>query len=122
MKEELLIRIYYCIIGYLVLKLVQVAESVIDLIKQEKPIDLENLYAPKIRYSKDDILYHVDTINQRNNIPIDQRRVGMIVYVVETDCSYMLETNPITRYTLNRDWCKVIRSTDSNGQECTCLY
>ena len=57
MKEELLIRICYYIIGYLVIKLVQVAESVIDLIKQEKPIDLENLYTPKIRYSKDDILY-----------------------------------------------------------------
>ena len=120
MKKEIFIGICYCIIGYLMVGLVQIVESIIDLIKQEKPILKKDTHSLKICYDKDDICYHVNTIDQRNNIPIDQRRIGMIVYVVETDCSYILETNPMTRYTLDGDWCQIIRA-DLNNQEHICL-
>lgn len=96
----------------IIIGLIQVVKLLIDLIFDNKHLPCDSTLTTykdqfKINLKSNDICYHVNTIDQRNNIPIDQRSHRMIVYVVETDRTYMLETNPMTRYTLDKDWCEI---------------
>jgi hypothetical protein len=56
--------------------------------------------------------HSVDTTNDRNNIPLLRREVGMTCYVLSTDKTYKLINNPAANTTQDTDWEIDVPSTD----------